>query len=255
MLRRPRLNLIRVTLGALAVLALGAALVPAPGFATSRAASSRVAPQPPTLAQLQARADRASKQAGAARQLADRAAIAAASAAANLRDAEATLAGLAEMVPTVSPLIAPSPPQDYAVAAAQNRLQLAQQQAFQAEAAANLSRLAAPPGGLAGSPALLDNIARQQARNTQSTVFTAQRSLAAAQQSASIATQATNLSVSLGNARLRSAQRAVAAARRLAVTTANAARTADRNAQTLAEAADRARAAANAAGTSSTQAR
>jgi hypothetical protein len=247
MLRRRRLNLIRIALGTLAVLAVGAALLPATGVNPARAASSKLLAQPPTLAQLQARADRASEQAGAARRLADRAAIAAASAAANLRDAEATLAGLGAIAPTVAPLIQPSQPPDCAVAAAQSRLQLAQQQALQAETSARLGHLNAPPGGLTGGAAILDNMARQQAENAQSTVITAQRNLAAAQQSASMGPQAANLAATLGNTRLRTAQRAVAAARRLAVTTANAARIADRNAQTLAEAADRARAAANAA--------
>lgn len=244
MLRRQRLHLIHIALGTLVVLALGAVLVPVSGISPSHAASSKVVVQSPTLAQLQARANRASKQAGAARQLADRAAIAAAAAAASLRDAEATLAGLGTGAPSVDSVAQPPDP---AVAAAQSRLQLAQQQALQAETTATLGRLNAPPGGLSGGAAIMNNMAQQQAENARSSVVAAQRNLAAAQQSASMGTQAANLSAALGNTRLRTAQRAVAAARRLAITTANAARTADRNAQTLAEAADRARAVANAA--------
>ncbi|MEO8884336.1 MAG: hypothetical protein ABI377_13135 [Devosia sp.] len=244
MLRRQRLIVLRIALAAVAIVAVGAALLPAAHAASNTHVT--VAKRPPTLEELRAAADAVEKRAALARKTADDDEALAASAVANLRQAEAHLAALRGLTAIHATQQAPAVPQaNAAVLAAQSQLRLAQQNAQQEEFTANLTNLRpAAPGATSN---VLSGIQQMQVQNTRDALATAQRNLATAQQSAIQVPVITGFSASIDSDAVRIADVAVANARSLAAAAQRAAKTAEVNAETLAEQADRARAAVEAA--------
>jgi hypothetical protein len=247
MLRRQRLKLLRITIAAVAMLAVGVALLPAAHAAGS--AQTATTKKQPTLKELQAAADAVEKRAAEARKTADADEVLAATAMANLRQAEATLAALRGTTAIrAAQAVAPVRQSNFAVTAAQTQLQLAQQNAQQEELSASLANLRpAAPGSLGTVPNVLGSTTTLQLQNARQAVATARRNLAAAQQSANEAALTTTFTPSIDSAGVRAADAAVQNARTLAASAQRAAKTAEINAETLSEQANKARAVANAA--------
>jgi hypothetical protein len=247
MRRRQRLKLARLALAALTAAAIAATLVPAGGALPARAASAADRPVVPAQLshdELVRRAARAADAAGKARALADKARIAAQSADATHRQAETNLAIAPATASTgEAGTTIPRQQQDYAIAAAQSRLQQAQQNEQLAELRANTIDLGASTTPAAGNPAglVLGNTAQVELQNARAAVLAAQQDLAAARQSASMANQSAAFAGASRDATVRDAERALTTARRLAAAAARAAAIAETNAQTLAESAERAR--------------
>jgi hypothetical protein len=251
MLRRQRMKLIRFSLIALAATAIAAALVPAVGTGRSQAAthSARSKQQPPTLEQLQAQATAAEKRAAAALDVAGKNKVAAATAAGNLRQAAANFDAMRNLTPgatarPVTPLV-PSVQSNYAISAAQTQLQMAQQGQQQAQFSAGMARLRNPT--TPGFNGVLINQGQLAVQNAQTSVLAAQQNYTAAQQSANELSLGSSLRANVSLGSLRSAEVNLETARRLSDAANRAAQTAQVNAETLAEDADNARAAVNAA--------
>jgi len=244
MLRRQRITLLRIAFAAVALAAVGAVLIPAAHAAgTSQTAAAK---KPPTLDELRAAADAVEKRAALARKTADDNEVLAASAMANLRQAEAHLAALRGVTAIHTAQQALAVPQsNAAVLAAQSQLRMAEQNAQQEELTANLANLSTHAPGATSN--VLSGIQQMQVQNARDAVATARRNFAAAQQSAIQVPVVTSFSASIDSNAVRAADIAVANARSLAAAAQRAAKTAEVNAETLSEQANRARAALEAA--------
>jgi hypothetical protein len=204
--------------------------------------------KPPTLAELQSRAKQLAAEAGAAREAADRAAIAAAKARANLRLAQDNLEAVRNAAGArAAQLQLPASQQGNAVIAAEAQLRQAQLAAQQAQFNASVPDFSLAPQGSSGIKPLLGSVNQSAVQQAQAAVVAAQQKLDAARQAAAMNSQAAGLTRNFDTVGIATAEQAVATARHLAETTARAARAAERNAQTLAEAAAQARAAVRAA--------
>jgi len=245
MLRRQRIKLLRIAVAAVAVMAVGMVLLPAAHAADAKPAMA--VKNPPTLDELRAAADAVEKRATLARKTADDDEALAATAIANLRQAEAHLAALRGITAIHTAQRAPAVPQaNAAVLAAQSQLQMAEQNARQEEFTTNLANLRpAAPGATTG---VLSGIQQMQLQNARDAVATARRNLITAQQSSVQVPLVTGLAASVDSDAVRAADIAVTNARTVAAAAQRAAKAAEINAETLAEQANKARAAVEAAG-------